>query len=122
MNGLQLSQHIGNLFNSPPESDGSEWDDVTIDNRVSCPGCFGSQLVPAPVTIGRDDEYDTVLECWLDMPIDDCGSCQCKIYCGSKVEFPNERPGEVFTALKRIDTTRNRCVRWKLEPVCDPCD
>jgi hypothetical protein len=100
----------------------AEWDNVTIDNR-RCFGCFGSELAGKTAALGTIGATDLErLNCWIDLPVDDCGRCACRIYCGSRVEFPGDRPGEVFEAVARIDTTRNRCQRWSLKPLCGPCD
>lgn len=125
MNGLDLTQYVGRLLNHSNAGQGidsAEWDRVIVDNR-QCLGCFGAELEGQTAAIGTIGATDLErLNCWIDLPVDDCGRCACRIYCGSRVEFPDDRPGEVFEAVARVDTTRNRCQRWTLKPLCGPCD
>lgn len=124
MNGLDLSRYVGRVLNHGNDRGVSadEWEKVVIDNR-SCLGCFGSEVEGSTATIGAIGATDIErLRCWIDLPVDDCGQCVCRIYCGSLVQFPESRPGEVYEAVARVDTTRNRCQRWSLKLHCGPCD
>lgn len=124
--GLKLSRHVDRLFNAEPDliDIPAAWDSVTIDTRANCKGCWLAEESEEAVDIGRDQtEYLRTLKCWLIVPIDSCGVCPCKVYCGSTVTFPNKRPGEVYTVGARPIASRySKCVQWPLTLECGPCD
>ena len=125
MNGRQISSHLERLFNAEPSIADipQAWDSVTINGRAGCKGCWISETDDYIPEIGQGQVVRRI-KCWLILPVDRCGKCQCNVWCGSEVTFPVKRPGEVYktTGNGPVQSRYSNCVQWELELQCGPCD
>ena len=97
-------------FALPPEA----LDCITVDG-LECQGClFQREVID---NTSRSGEERRLRECWIEMPKCQCPTCN--IYCGSEVIAE----GEAFIYNGNDGTPSNTsCVRYYLDPVCNPCD
>ena len=88
------------------------WDTIYID-RQAYDGCFWSRSFNDFKSASGESIYRTV--CGIEFP-----ACPPpRIYCGSKIEVPCDRPGETFHAVKPVGgRVASGCIRWEMDPVC----